>query len=420
MPTVWSFWVQPLTAYNPSPTDGVPYVLFDPDLAWEPGMGVLFHTIFFGESYEEVDNMMVGWMRAETTIAPTDPQLFGPLQPETTYYWRVDEFSMTGVTSKGDIWSFTTVPEVAVTDPELVGWWTLDEGVGATAVDWSGHGNHGALIGDLQWIDGYHGGALEFDGDDDYVDCGSGSSLNITDAVTVAAWVRLAGSADARKIAGNQDGSTGGYKLGVNGGLAEFEIRTASNQAFLNRDVTGGTTLQANVWYHVTGVYSPGEYIRTYINGELDRELVTTELLGSSTGTFKLGREPFSSLYFWLGAMDDVRVYSAALTADQVAEVMRGNPLLAGTPEPDPGAVVDIRDATALIWAAGDTAVSHDVYFGTDRNAVAAADNSAAEFQGNQPGTSLSLAGRDRADGLHLEVHDTGLSGRGGLRELQQ
>ena len=72
---------------------------------------------------------------------------------------------------------------------------------------------------------------------------------------------------------------------------------------------------------------------------------------------------------------------------------MRGNPLVAGSPNPAVGAVVDIRDATMLSWAAGDTAVSHDVYFGADRAAVAAADNSAAEFLGNQAGTSASLAG---------------------------
>jgi len=72
---------------------------------------------------------------------------------------------------------------------------------------------------------------------------------------------------------------------------------------------------------------------------------------------------------------------------------MRGDPLLAGNPVPARNAVVDIRDVGSLSWAAGDTAVSHDVYFGTDRDAVAAADNNAAEFQGNQPGISFSVAG---------------------------
>ena len=96
-----------------------------------------------------------------------------------------------------------------------------------------------------------------------------------------------------RKIAGNQDLTTGGYKIGVySNNLVEFEIRTAANAATLNRTSAGGTVLQQGVWYHVAGVYSKGQYIRTYVYGNLDRELVTTVLLGSSTGTFKLGREP--------------------------------------------------------------------------------------------------------------------------------
>jgi len=173
--SVWSFWVQPLKAYNPSPAEGVPFILLEPDLAWESGMGVLFHTVFFGESYEEVDAMTTGWMTAAATIAPASPQLYGPLQAETTYYWRVDEFAMTGVTTKGDIWSFTTVPEIAVADPDLTGWWTLDEGVGATAVDWSGHGHHGTIVGDRERTNGHDGGALEIDRGD-YVETGTNAT----------------------------------------------------------------------------------------------------------------------------------------------------------------------------------------------------------------------------------------------------
>jgi hypothetical protein len=88
---------------------------------------------------------------------------------------------------------------------------------------------------------------------------------------------------------------------------------------------------------------------------------------------------------YFRGIVDDVRIYNRALTDAQLAEAMRGNPLLAGSPSPSSGATVDIRDATVLSWTAGDGAVSHNVYFGTDRDAL--------ELQGNQPGTSLSLAG---------------------------
>ena len=55
------------------------------------------------------------------------------LSPFTTYYWRVDEFAVTGLT-KGDVWSFSVLPEIPVVDPNLLALWTLDEGVGVGLV----------------------------------------------------------------------------------------------------------------------------------------------------------------------------------------------------------------------------------------------------------------------------------------------
>jgi hypothetical protein len=199
----------------------------------------------------------------------------------------------------------------------LVGYWTLD----GDAKDSSGKGNNGTVTGTAVWVPGKIGQALQFNGTATYVDCGKGASLNLTDAVTITAWIKMDGVGSDRKIAANEDGTTGGYKMGVfSSNLVEFEIRTSANAATLNRTSAGGTALQQGVWYHVAGVYSKGQYIRTYVYGNLDRELVTTVLLGSSTGSFKLGCEPFANppSYFWLGAMDEVQVYNRALAPEEV------------------------------------------------------------------------------------------------------
>ncbi|MBN2131466.1 MAG: LamG domain-containing protein [Sedimentisphaerales bacterium] len=388
---VWSFWVQPLVAYNPSPADGVPFILLDPDLAWEGGMGVLFHTVFFGESYEEVDAMTVGWMTAAATIAPTSPQLYGPLQAETTYYWRVDEFAMTGVTTRGDIWSFTTAPEIAVSDPDLTGWWTLDEGVGANALDWSGNGHHGTFVGDPQWADGYHGGALQF-GSGDYVETGADATdlgIEGNKPKTTMAW------ALTRRFTGG-----GLWDLGSNTDGRNWSVRTMTTTNVWRVQRYGYPTYDFDVtvptlneWAHFALVYdgaAGGNDSRLYVNGEVVGNQTVELDTNPTTRTFQIGLWSGTSFD---GAIEDVRVYAKALTETEITEIMRGNPLLAGIPNPSPGATVEIRDATMLSWVAGDTAVSHDVYFGTDRAAVAAADNSAAEFRGNQPGTSASLAG---------------------------
>jgi len=137
-------------------------------------------------------------------------------------------------------------------------------------------------------------------------------------------------------------------------------------------------------WHHVTGVRE-GQTNALYVDGVRQAESNGTGFV-PSTEFFHIGRQ-YSHLNdrYFPGVIDDVRLYNKALTETGIAEVMRGNPLLAAAPSPSSGATVDIRDATALSWTAGDGAVSHDVYFGTDRDAL--------ELQRNQPGTSFSLAG---------------------------
>jgi hypothetical protein len=99
---VWSFLVRPVMAWRPVPADGSKFADPSQNLSWQPGMGVLFHTVYFGDSAEQVEAATTGgWMTMDPVRDP------GPREPGKTYYWRVDEF--TGfVTNKGPVWSFTT------------------------------------------------------------------------------------------------------------------------------------------------------------------------------------------------------------------------------------------------------------------------------------------------------------------------
>ncbi|HSV99710.1 MAG TPA: LamG-like jellyroll fold domain-containing protein [Sedimentisphaerales bacterium] len=202
----------------------------------------------------------------------------------------------------------------------LVGLWTLD----GNTNDTSGRGNNGTVTGGTaSWVPGAVGQAMEFTNGQTFVDCGRNASLNLTDAVTVTAWIRMGFTAGDRKIASNQDGTTGGYKIGLfTNNKVEFEVRTSANAGTLNRNAAGGAVLQQDVWYHVAGVYSKGEFMRTYVFGNLDREMATTAVLGASTGPFKLGCGESTTNYFWLGALDDVRVYNRVLSQEELLFVM--------------------------------------------------------------------------------------------------
>ncbi|UCE49443.1 MAG: carbohydrate binding domain-containing protein, partial [Phycisphaerales bacterium] len=388
---VWSFWVPSKNAYDPGPADGVGVVLTNATLSWATGFGGKLGHVYFGKDAAEVEAGAGTTYKGPVVATTYDP---GLLEEGTTYYWRVDQFD--GVeTHKGDVWSLTTVPNVAVTDPSLLGWWTLDEGGGTTAVDWSGRGNHGALIGGLEWADGYQGGALEF-GVGRYVDCGTGAAEEVAADFTLAAWAKLApvtvgnyGGIGGRLM---YDGtnyfgfavvrhSSNVYRLWVGDGTADLAKSAASS------DVMYTDT----EWHHVAGVRE-GRTNALYIDGVRQASTTLTDFVPSQQ-FFYIGRQYSTQTdRTFVGLIDDVRLYNKALTADQIAEVMLGNTKTAGNPVPDRDALLDIRDISSLGWSRGSTAASHDVYLGQDRDTVAGADNDAPEFQGNQTGTSLSLA----------------------------
>ncbi|HEC03279.1 MAG TPA: hypothetical protein ENI81_07045, partial [Phycisphaerales bacterium] len=90
----------------------------------------------------------------------------------------------------------------------LVGYWSFDDIQGTVVPDLSGTGNDGTINGAPVSIEGPFGNALQLDGASDYVDCGNAESLNITDKLTVSAWVR---TVDAGDPAGGEMGGQNHY-----------------------------------------------------------------------------------------------------------------------------------------------------------------------------------------------------------------
>jgi hypothetical protein len=108
---IWSFSIAPKTAYFPDPPDGAEFI--GPDnvtLTWTAGFGAKLHTVYFGESFDEVNDAVGGAPGGVTIYNP------GPLESAKVYYWRVDEFDAVA-TYKGDVWSFSTPGAVGSPQP---------------------------------------------------------------------------------------------------------------------------------------------------------------------------------------------------------------------------------------------------------------------------------------------------------------
>jgi hypothetical protein len=371
---VWSFWVPSKAAYAPSPRDGAQAVQTEPELSWTPGFSAKLHMVYFGDDFDTVSNATGAPPVANATYTP------GALEKDKVYYWRVDELNPPE-TIKGDVWSFRTLPDIVITDPDLIGWWKLDNIVGNTVLDWSGYGNDGTLGGDPQLVEGVIDFALHLDGDDYVAIDGVADDITSTN-ITLSAWIKTTQGSEGNVFAANSGGSHP-LMFGVKGG----------GEPYVN---DGGDTyfppaINDDEWHMITYVRE-GSKGTIYVDA-VEQGTYTAGFSLDGVDRWSIGQEWDSgpSDFYW-GLVDDARFYNKALTPDEVAELTRGDPLVAWNPKPGVGLEIDVERAKQpLSWTPGDNAAEHDVYFGTDLASVDLADTSTADiYRGRQAEASYS------------------------------
>jgi len=401
---VWSFSVPIATASYPNPADGAEFIYPNVTLSWIAGLGAQSHTIYIGSSFDDVNNAAGGDPQEDTSYTPA------PLVKETVYYWRVDEYDG-NTTHKGDIWAFTTIPNVSLADPNLLCWWKFDEVFGDTALDYSGYDHYGTINGATLELAGQVGGALFFDGDGDYVvDEDAEEYLNGLSALTVGMWIKADEVGTDRGfitciepifrdsfIAMRFD--VDGYNYGGLDVIKMGLTSTLEDGTDFQQQLESSDSAQTDDWLHVAMTWSSRDIIRFYMNGVEDFPTGTTdpnEMGSTISGCEKLiigkGGQDVAQNSGWKGLIDDVRIYNIALDAEGVAQMMRGEAELAWNPSPVNGSVPDLQHVLPLSWSAGDNAAEHDVYLGTDKDAVENADASDTTgiYRGRQSGTSYT------------------------------
>ena len=271
------------------------------------------------------------------------------------------------------------------TQAELVGCWRFDEGSGTVASDTSGNGNNGTLNGDPQWMAGYYGSALEFDGTDDYIDCGNDPSLDLT-TWTITFWLNINQNKDySGFIVKGLDAAENYEVLTYGDGHFHFPITfTDGSRTFGN---TAAGICVVGEWAHFTYTYDSTEGRRFYKNGSLVFEDTESGTPQASTTSLSIGNEQPMSRYV-NGIMDDVRIYNHVMIEPEILAAMEGGegyPYALG-PDPKDGAYHEDTWIT-LSWSPGDFAVSHDVYLGESYDDVSNATVDSDVFRGNQVAT---------------------------------
>jgi N-acetylneuraminic acid mutarotase len=256
-----------------------------------------------------------------------------------TYQWKKDGMGLTGETNatlnitdanatlhdgnysvvvSNDFGSVESEKvEVKISDAllnGLVGWWKFDEGSGTVAYDSSGNGNDGNLTNGPTWTDGQIGGALSFDGVDDYVTMGDRTG-EARFHNSVSYWFRAYQFNNAEMISKSSP-AQGLEILFYNGGLKFFLMTGDVSENKVISFSTGNLNL--NQWYHVTAVQfgQGGLPMHFYINGELVGSDVTPETISDADKLYVGRWNADGRLYN--GLIDDVRIYDRALSAEEV------------------------------------------------------------------------------------------------------
>jgi len=200
----------------------------------------------------------------------------------------------------------------------VAGMWLLDKD--KEAKDSSPNGNNGSIEG-ATLVEGKFGKALEFDGVDNHVNCGSDESLAITDAITIMAWVRPESLGDYEAIVEKFDwvADKGGYVLRLMA-TGQVSLRLVLSDADAFTFVSNGA-VSVGEWYHLAGTYD-GSQAEIWIDGVLDKQGKASGTITVTQDDLKIGWDNHADPRHFDGIIDDVAVFNVALTGAWINSIM--------------------------------------------------------------------------------------------------
>ena len=262
--------------------------------------------------------------------------------------------SMLGLPGMAKVSAQPTAPdEISAScgsDPTQVGCWLFSEGTGTTTADGSANGNTGTLVNNdgTMWVAdrfGNPGKALHFNGTDNiatsqYVKVPNSASLDITDDITIAAWVKPEREATQDLVKKATNGGIGGYELALST-LTGNCITPAEKPCAFGRinQVPSGDDYRVDTlhqydeldpWtFYVFTTTAADHTIRMYKNGTISTSTDVTTIPSIVSNSLFLGIgaqlagivDPPTASRWFKGSLDDIRIYNRALSASEIASL---------------------------------------------------------------------------------------------------
>ncbi len=286
-------------------------------LSWEPstddrrvaGYVVLIDGIFFDSLGGNATSVFIGG-----------------LESETLYSFEVYAFDGAGNDSEIALITVQTEQELDTGEPGLVAWYPFE----GDANDATPYENHGVIGGDpvFEMVeDRLQGGgmAIKFDGDQDSVLAPNAVQL-ISDFTTVSFWIRVDGRnlSDAEAYILDFGHWSQRWKVSLPQHLKIVWTTNSKNNQFDNfisdMDSGDGNELVEGFWWYVTMVHD-GEDDIIYVDGVEVNRVPAPGTLNSTDRPLGMGNNPIDGGQYFNGALDEVKIYNKALTAEEVANL---------------------------------------------------------------------------------------------------
>jgi len=208
-----------------------------------------------------------------------------------------------------------------------VGVWSFDK-YQNPITDTSGYGNNCTINGAIE-TEGVVRKALSFNGTNNYLDCGNNPVFDITEKLTIEAWIKLNAIASQGIV---QKGASLDFNYvfgtGFSGSRLRFRWGTGDNSIdSIDHKYSVGR------WHHVVvTVDTVNDVLKFYSDGaQLGSDISFTGILAAKTQSLIIGRSINDS--WFNGAIDEVRIYNESLTAGEIqkhyAEGLEGHKNLA-------------------------------------------------------------------------------------------
>ena len=219
-------------------------------------------------------------------------------------------------------------------DKALMMYLPFDEGAGEKAKDASGNNIEAVLHGATWSKDGKLGGCVHLPDNGKYVEVDAAPELDITDELTIQAWFfPEQDQGDSNLMGRRTAGNTGGYCLQWSSrftGAPQIEtwINIGGWQGSRNKQTIKPALKE---WHHVASTYD-GDMIRQYIDGKLDVAYKPPAgKINSVEVVFRIGKGQ-TGLEGMVGYVDEVAIYSRALSEDEINQDMNNGVFFAVDP----------------------------------------------------------------------------------------